>query len=137
MTALFTVVTTEGHVVGVGVEQERRAARAAAHRGRGHLERVRTTGRVLALVVLVGMALLMSAPGASAAQPSGVGNAHFVPRAATGEAPAYRLVADVLPRGDTPPPEDHDSGWLPLAILAGLLLAGGGGYLLRSRRAAA
>ncbi|WP_326565971.1 LPXTG cell wall anchor domain-containing protein [Amycolatopsis rhabdoformis] len=115
----------------------RTAARAAAHRGRAHFERTRTTGRVLALVILVGMALLTSGPGASAAQPSGVGNAHLVPQAATDEGYAYRPVADVLPRGDTPPPEDHDSGWLPLAILAGLLLAGGGGYLLRSRREAA
>ncbi|WIX82050.1 hypothetical protein QRX50_15445 [Amycolatopsis carbonis] len=143
MTALFTVVTTEGHVVGWGgsvpvfAKQLPVTARAAARRGRVRIERVRTTGRVLALVALVGMALLTSAPGASAAQPAGVGNAHLVPRSATGEARAIRLVADVLPRGDTPPPEDHDSGWLPLLILAGLLLTGGGGYLLHSWREAA
>ncbi|MEV0071430.1 hypothetical protein [Amycolatopsis sp. NPDC050768] len=143
MTALFTVVTTEGHVVGVGrsmpvfAEQLHVTTRAAVHRGRVRIERVRTTGRVLALVVLVGMALLTSAPGASAAQPSGVGNAHLVPQSASGEAHGVRLVADVLPRGDTPPPEDHDSGWLPLLILAGLLLTGGGGYLLHARREAA
>ncbi|WP_239154426.1 hypothetical protein [Amycolatopsis sp. FDAARGOS 1241] len=95
----------------------------------------RAASRVLVLVMLASLALPASAMGASAAQPSGVGNAHLAPQSA--EAHQYRLVGQVLPRGDEPPPENHDTAWLPLLILGGLLLAGGGGYLVHARRRAA
>ncbi|MBB4688546.1 hypothetical protein [Amycolatopsis jiangsuensis] len=131
MTALFTVVTTE--------EADRREASVpvlgmttrtgdARPRGRGRLV------RVLLLVLLAGLALPATAPGAGAAQPAGAGNVHLsapgTSYAATGESHAR-----IVTRGDEEPaPEQHDDNWIPLLALAGLLVAAPVGYLAHSRR---
>ena len=55
--------------------------------------------------------------------------------AENGEAGGFGNSGQVMPRGDGgPAPESHDTGWLPLLILAGILLLSGAGYVLHLRR---
>jgi hypothetical protein len=52
-----------------------------------------------------------------------------------GEAGGYDATGSVMPRGDGgPAPAAHDTGWVPLLILAGVLLVSGAGYVLHLRR---
>ncbi|MGW3966404.1 hypothetical protein ACWED2_41760 [Amycolatopsis sp. NPDC005003] len=55
-----------------------------------------------------------------------------------GEAGGYDAASQVMPRGDGgPAPSGHDTGWVPLLILAGVLALSGAGYVLHLRRHAA
>ncbi len=55
--------------------------------------------------------------------------------ASQGEAGGYGSTGQVMPRGDGgPAPESHDTGVIPLLILAGVLLVAGAGYALHLRR---
>ncbi|MGW4519848.1 hypothetical protein [Amycolatopsis sp. NPDC004378] len=55
-----------------------------------------------------------------------------------GEAGGYDATSQVMPRGDGgPAPSGHDTGWVPLLILVGVLAVSGAGYLLHLRRHAA
>lgn len=52
-----------------------------------------------------------------------------------GEAGGYDATSEVMPRGDGgPAPSGHDTGWLPLLILVGVLAVSGAGYVLHLRR---
>ncbi|MEV7092158.1 hypothetical protein AB0M80_04880 [Amycolatopsis sp. NPDC051045] len=52
-----------------------------------------------------------------------------------GEAGGYDATSQVMPRGDGgPAPTGHDTGWLPLLILVGVLAVSGAGYVLHLRR---
>ncbi|SFW65998.1 hypothetical protein [Amycolatopsis australiensis] len=52
-----------------------------------------------------------------------------------GEAGGYDATSQVMPRGDgSPAPAGHDTGWVPLLILAGVLAVSGAGYVLHLRR---
>ncbi len=52
-----------------------------------------------------------------------------------GEAGGYDSTSQVMPRGDGgPAPSGHDTGWLPLLILVGVLAVSGAGYVLHLRR---
>jgi hypothetical protein len=52
-----------------------------------------------------------------------------------GEAGGYDATGSVMPRGDGGPAvPSHDTGWIPLLILAGVLLVSGAGYALHLRR---
>ncbi|MEU4251765.1 hypothetical protein AB0F15_30545 [Amycolatopsis sp. NPDC026612] len=52
-----------------------------------------------------------------------------------GEAGGYDATSQVMPRGDGgPAPSGHDTGWVPLLILAGVLAVSGAGYVLHLRR---
>ncbi|HWD04064.1 MAG TPA: LPXTG cell wall anchor domain-containing protein [Amycolatopsis sp.] len=118
MTEVFTVVIADGHDAYVG-------GIGPVNREQHHPALRRTARRLLVLVVLAALALPVSAPGAGAAQPGGSGNAHLAPRAA--------LTVQILPRDDQPAPAGHGTAWLPLAVLVGLLLAGGGVLYVRRR----
>ncbi|MFJ7212474.1 hypothetical protein [Amycolatopsis sp. NPDC098790] len=55
-----------------------------------------------------------------------------------GEAGGYDATSQVMPRGDGgPAPSGHDTGWVPLLILAGVLAVSGLGYVLHLRRISA
>ncbi|MEA5358456.1 hypothetical protein VA596_02830 [Amycolatopsis sp., V23-08] len=56
-----------------------------------------------------------------------------------GEAGGYGATGAVMPRGDgSPAPSSNDTGWIPLLILAGVLLVSGAGYyVLHLRRTTA
>ncbi|QKV78327.1 hypothetical protein [Amycolatopsis sp. Hca4] len=55
-----------------------------------------------------------------------------------GEAGGYDATSQVMPRGDGgPAPSGHDTGWVPLLILVGVLAISGAGYVLHLRRHAA
>ena len=55
-----------------------------------------------------------------------------------GEAGGYDATSQVMPRGDGgPAPSGHDTGWVPLLILVGVLAVSGAGYVLHLRRHAA
>ncbi|MCR6481585.1 hypothetical protein M8542_02035 [Amycolatopsis sp. OK19-0408] len=55
-----------------------------------------------------------------------------------GEAGGYDATSQVMPRGDGgPAPSGHDTGWVPLLILVGVLAISGAGYLLHLRRISA
>jgi hypothetical protein len=52
-----------------------------------------------------------------------------------GEAGGYDATSQVMPRGDGgPAPSSHDTGWVPLLILVGVLAVSGAGYVLHLRR---
>jgi hypothetical protein len=52
-----------------------------------------------------------------------------------GEAGGYDATSQVMPRGDGgPTPSSHDTGWVPLLILVGVLAVSGAGYVLHLRR---
>lgn len=52
-----------------------------------------------------------------------------------GEAGGYDATSQVMPRGDGgPAPSGHDTGWVPLLILVGVLAVSGAGYVLHLRR---
>lgn len=52
-----------------------------------------------------------------------------------GEAGGYDSASQVMPRGDGgPAPAAHDTGWVPLLILVGVLALSGAGYVLHLRR---
>ncbi|MEV4055654.1 hypothetical protein AB0J55_30995 [Amycolatopsis sp. NPDC049688] len=52
-----------------------------------------------------------------------------------GEAGGYDATSQVMPRGDGgPAPAGHDTGWVPLLILVGVLAVSGAGYVLHLRR---
>ncbi|WP_410587713.1 hypothetical protein [Amycolatopsis sp. lyj-23] len=58
--------------------------------------------------------------------------------ARNGEAGGYDATSQVMPRGDGgPAPSGHDTGWVPLLILVGVLAVSGAGYVLHLRRHAA
>lgn len=55
-----------------------------------------------------------------------------------GEAGGYDATSQVMPRGDGgPAPSGHDTGWVPLLILVGVLAVSGAGYVLHLRRISA
>ncbi|MEV6625414.1 hypothetical protein AB0M83_38075 [Amycolatopsis sp. NPDC051106] len=55
-----------------------------------------------------------------------------------GEAGGYDATSQVMPRGDGgPAPSSHDTGWVPLLILVGVLAVSGAGYVLHLRRISA
>ncbi len=55
-----------------------------------------------------------------------------------GEAGGYDSTSQVMPRGDGgPAPSGHDTGWVPLLILVGVLAVSGLGYVLHLRRVSA
>lgn len=55
--------------------------------------------------------------------------------ARNGEAGGYDATSQVMPRGDGgPAPSSHDTGWVPLLILVGVLAISGAGYVLHLRR---
>lgn len=55
-----------------------------------------------------------------------------------GEAGGYDATSQVMPRGDGgPAPTGHDTGWVPLLILVGVLAVSGAGYVLHLRRISA
>lgn len=55
-----------------------------------------------------------------------------------GEAGGYDATSQVMPRGDGgPAPSGHDTGWVPLLILVGVLAVSGLGYVLHLRRVSA
>jgi len=55
--------------------------------------------------------------------------------ARNGEAGGYDATSQVMPRGDGgPAPSGHDTGWVPLLILVGVLAISGAGYVLHLRR---
>ncbi len=55
-----------------------------------------------------------------------------------GEAGGYDATSQVMPRGDGgPAPSGHDTGWVPLLILVGVLAISGAGYVLHLRRISA
>jgi hypothetical protein len=55
-----------------------------------------------------------------------------------GEAGGYDATSQVMPRGDGgPAPAAHDTGWVPLLILVGVLAVSGAGYVFHLRRHAA
>ncbi|WP_103341217.1 hypothetical protein [Amycolatopsis sp. CA-126428] len=55
-----------------------------------------------------------------------------------GEAGGFDATSQVMPRGDGgPAPSGHDTGWVPLLILVGVLAVSGAGYVLHLRRHAA
>jgi hypothetical protein len=52
-----------------------------------------------------------------------------------GEAGGYDATSQVMPRGDGgATPSSHDTGWVPLLILVGVLAVSGAGYVLHLRR---
>ncbi|MDQ7809758.1 hypothetical protein Q5425_39045 [Amycolatopsis sp. A133] len=52
-----------------------------------------------------------------------------------GEAGGYDATSQVMPRGDGGPvPSGHDTGWVPLLILVGVLAVSGAGYVFHLRR---
>ncbi len=52
-----------------------------------------------------------------------------------GEAGGYDATSQVMPRGDGgPAPAGHDTGWVPLLILVGVLAVSGAGYVFHLRR---
>ncbi|MGV9366000.1 hypothetical protein [Amycolatopsis sp. NPDC003731] len=52
-----------------------------------------------------------------------------------GEAGGYDATSQVMPRGDGgPAPSGHDTGWVPLLILVGVLAISGLGYVFHLRR---
>jgi hypothetical protein len=52
-----------------------------------------------------------------------------------GEAGGYDATSQVMPRGDGgPATAGHDTGWVPLLILVGVLAVSGAGYVLHLRR---
>ncbi|MDX3194219.1 hypothetical protein PV458_37985 [Streptomyces sp. MN03-5084-2B] len=52
-----------------------------------------------------------------------------------GEAGGFDATSQVMPRGDGgPAPSGHDTGWVPLLILVGVLAISGAGYVLHLRR---
>ncbi|WP_410670424.1 hypothetical protein [Amycolatopsis sp. cmx-4-68] len=60
------------------------------------------------------------------------------PYAREGEAGGYDATSQVMPRGDGgPAPSGHDTGWVPLLILVGVLAVSGAGYVLHLRRISA
>ena len=55
-----------------------------------------------------------------------------------GDAGGYDATSQVMPRGDGgPAPAGHDTGWVPLLILVGVLAVSGAGYVFHLRRHAA
>ncbi|MET8848208.1 hypothetical protein [Amycolatopsis sp. NPDC004625] len=55
--------------------------------------------------------------------------------ARNGEAGGFDATSQVMPRGDGgPAPAGHDTGWVPLLILVGVLAVSGAGYVLHLRR---
>jgi hypothetical protein len=57
------------------------------------------------------------------------------PYARNGEAGGFDATSQVMPRGDGgPAPTGHDTGWVPLLILVGVLAVSGAGYVLHLRR---
>ncbi|MFB9682977.1 hypothetical protein [Amycolatopsis plumensis] len=55
-----------------------------------------------------------------------------------GEAGGFDATSQVMPRGDGgAAPSGHDTGWVPLLILVGVLAVSGAGYVLHLRRHAA
>ena len=55
--------------------------------------------------------------------------------ARNGEAGGFDATSQVMPRGDGgPAPSGHDTGWVPLLILVGVLAISGAGYVLHLRR---
>ncbi|MBE1501102.1 hypothetical protein H4696_008202 [Amycolatopsis lexingtonensis] len=55
-----------------------------------------------------------------------------------GEAGGYDATSQVMPRGDGgPAAPSHDTGWVPLLILVGVLAVSGAGYVFHLRRHAA
>lgn len=57
------------------------------------------------------------------------------PYALDGEAGGYDATSQVMPRGDGgPAPSGHDTGWVPLVILVGVLAVSAAGYVLHLRR---
>ncbi|RSD13405.1 hypothetical protein [Amycolatopsis eburnea] len=58
--------------------------------------------------------------------------------ARNGEAGGYDATSQVMPRGDGgPAAPSHDTGWVPLLILVGVLAVSGAGYVFHLRRHAA
>jgi hypothetical protein len=53
----------------------------------------------------------------------------------TGEAGGFDATSQVMPRGDGgTAPSSHDTGWVPLLILVGVLAVSGAGYVFHLRR---